>query len=94
MRWDPIYANTLYNTGFKELFINIRDVVKYVNMLKFSFELIKNEVNPMDFFAITGIQVFMPEVYNGIRSNKELFTYYMDDIYFADPDKRMLEIKH
>ena len=40
--------------------------------------MVKGEVNAIDFLAITGIQVFMPEVYYGIRDNKDIFTGVFD----------------
>jgi predicted KAP-like P-loop ATPase len=68
-RWYDIYQS-----GFKYFFRNIRNVTRYINTLRFSLELVKNEVNTIDFLAITAIQVFVPEVYYGIRDNKDLFT--------------------
>jgi predicted KAP-like P-loop ATPase len=73
-KWDLSYWNSIYQSGFKDFFRNIRDVRRYLNTLQFSFELVKNEVNVADFFAITAIQVFVPDVYYGIRDNKDLFT--------------------
>ncbi|KUK14971.1 MAG: KAP P-loop domain protein [Petrotoga mobilis] len=77
-RYDQEYWWDIYHSGFKDFFRNIRDVTRYLNTLRFSFELIKDEVNVADFLAITAIQVFVPEVYYGIRDNKDLFTgvYY------------------
>ncbi len=77
-RYNQEYWWDIYHSGFKDFFRNIRDVTRYLNTLRFSFELIKDEVNVADFLAITAIQVFVPEVYYGIRDNKDLFTgvYY------------------
>ena len=36
--------------------------------------MVKEEVNPIDFIAITSFQVFLPELYYAIRDNKDLFT--------------------
>ncbi len=54
-------------------FANIRDINRYINILSFNYELIKEEVNVIDFIAITAIQVFLPEVYTEIKENKEVF---------------------
>jgi len=35
-------------------------------------------VNTIDFFAITGVQVFFPEVYYGVRDNKDIFAGTFD----------------
>lgn len=72
-RFDEKHWNHVFHGGFKYFFRNIRDVTRYINSLKFSFGLVKDEVNFVDYLAITAIQVFMPEVYYGIRDNKEVF---------------------
>ncbi|TGC09453.1 KAP family P-loop NTPase fold protein [Methanolobus halotolerans] len=66
--WDNIHHN-----GFKSFFTNIRDINRYFNVLYFNYELVKKEVNVIDFIAITAIQVFLPEVYNDIKYNKQVF---------------------
>lgn len=71
---DQVYWWNLYHSGIKTFFKNLRNVNRYINILNFNFELTKNEVNIVDLFAITSIQVFLPEVYYEIRENKELFT--------------------
>jgi predicted KAP-like P-loop ATPase len=67
-RWFGIYHNSI-----KYFFRNIRDIARYINSLRFNFGLVKEEVNPIDFFAITAIQVFIPVIYYEIRNNKNLF---------------------
>ena len=77
-KWDHDHWSRIYNAGLKCFFRNIRDVNRYINTFQFGFEIVKDEVNPVDFSAITAIQVFMPEVFYGIRDNKEIFSgiYY------------------
>jgi predicted KAP-like P-loop ATPase len=77
-KWNQNYWINIYNSGLKHFFRNIRDVTRYINSLRFSFEIVKGEVNTIDFFAITGIQVFFPEIYYGIRDNKDIFTGTFD----------------
>ena len=77
-KWNQNYWINIYNSGLKYFFGNIRDVTRYINSLSFSFEIIKGEVNTIDFFAITGVQVFFPEVYYGIRDNKDIFAGTFD----------------
>lgn len=72
-RWDQTYWGNVYYSGLKHLFKNIRDVNRYLNSLTFGFHLVKEEVNPIDFIAITAIQVFMPNLYKNIKDNKDLF---------------------
>ncbi|WP_321371743.1 P-loop NTPase fold protein [uncultured Desulfuromusa sp.] len=72
-KWDSTYWGNIYHSGLRYLFENVRDVTRYINSLRFSFSMVRNYVNPVDFLAITGLQVFLPEVYSGIRENKDLF---------------------
>ena len=72
-RWDQIYWGNIYHSGLKYLFNNIRDVNRFMNSLNFGLSLVKDEVNPIDFIAITAVQVFIPELYKNIKDNKHLF---------------------
>jgi len=49
--------------------------------------MVKGEVNTIDFLAITGIQVFIPEVYYGIRDNRDIFTGVYPDYGRSDATK-------
>lgn len=82
-KWDPTYWGNIYHSGLKHFFRNIRDVTRYVNSLRFSFGVVKGEVNAIDFLAITAIQFFIPEVYYGIRDNKDIFSG-VDSGYSSD----------
>ena len=73
-QWDQVYWGNIYHSGLKHFFDNIRDVTRYINALRLSFEMVKGEVNAIDFLAIIGLQVFLPDVYASIRDNKELFS--------------------
>ena len=77
-RWDQTYWGNIYHSGLKHLFRNIRDVNRYLNTLSFGFSLVKDEVNPIDFIAITAIQVFIPNLYKSIKENKNLFSGVRD----------------
>lgn len=74
VRWDQTYWGNIYHSGLKYFFQNIRDVTRYINSLRFSLEMVKDMVNPIDFLAVTVLQVFMPDIYSGIRDNKDIFT--------------------
>ncbi len=86
-KWDQTYWGDIYHSGLKYFFRNIRDVTRYINSLRFSFEMVKGEVNAIDFLAITGIQVFIPEVYYGIRDNKDIFSGVYSDYRRSDVTK-------
>jgi len=86
-KWNQTYWGNIYHSGLKYFFRNIRDVTRYINSLRFSFEMVKGEVNVIDFLAITGIQVFIPEVYYGIRDNKDIFSGVYSDYGRSDVTK-------
>lgn len=80
-KWDQAYWGNIYHSGPKYFFENIRDVTRYINLLRCGFAIVKGEVNAIDFLAITTIQVFIPEVYYGIRDNKDIFAGVLDSAY-------------
>jgi len=86
-KWDQTYWGNIYHSGLKYFFRNIRDVTRYINSLRFSFGMVNGEVNAIDFLAITGIQVFIPEVYYGIRDNKDIFSGVYSDYGRSDVTK-------
>lgn len=71
---DPIRWGNVYYGALRHFFANIRDVKRYINYLKFGFNLVKEELNVVDFLAVTAIQVFIPATYYGVRDNKDLFS--------------------
>jgi len=73
-RIEPVRWGNIYHSSFKHLFRNIRDVNRYLNHLKFSWRLVKDELDTADLLAITAIQVFTPTIYYGIRDNKGVFS--------------------
>jgi predicted KAP-like P-loop ATPase len=79
--WNKEYWTDIYYTSVKYFFKNCRDITRYVNILQFSYLRLKDVVNPVDFFALTAIEIFLPAVYEGIRDNKDLFTDLLDNVY-------------
>lgn len=73
-RWDQTSWGNVYQGGLRFCFTSIRGVTRFINSLRFSFGMVKNEVSAVDFLAITTLQVFEPKVYEGIRENSDLFT--------------------
>jgi predicted KAP-like P-loop ATPase len=80
-KWDQIRWGNIYYDGLRYFFNNIRDVTRYINSLRFGLSMVKNEINIIDFLAITAIQVFMPVVFYGIRDNKDIFSGVMESSY-------------
>ncbi len=76
--------NQAFPVSFYHLFNNIRDVIRYLNMVNFTRGWIEMETNHTDLFIIIALQLFMPEIYQAIRDNKDLFTGFLHAPY---PDK-------
>ena len=84
-KWDQAYWGNIYHSGLRHFFGTIRDVIRFINSLRFGLEMVKEEVNPIDFFAITALQVFEPGVYIGIRDNKDMFSGVLHSSRSRDP---------
>lgn len=80
-KWDHTYWGNVFQEGLRYFFSSLRDVNRYINSLRLSFPMVVDEVNPVDFLAITALQVFEPGVYDGIRENESLFAGLLDSGY-------------
>jgi len=89
-KFDSAYWGNIYHSGLKYFFRNIRDVTRFINLLRFGFGILRNEVNVIDFLAITAIEVFEPEIYYGIRDNDDIFVGVFRDSMFSS---RRVEIE-
>ncbi len=67
--------------GILYFFKNMRDIIRFINILEFNLELVKGEVNSVDFIVITAIQVFYSEVYDKIKVNEFLLINYHYNIF-------------
>lgn len=83
-RWDRSYWADMYYSAIKFFFTNGRDITRYINALAFSYVFVRDLVNPVDFFAITALQVFEPHVFNGVRENKDLFADLAEHVVTFD----------
>lgn len=68
--------------GVIYFFKNIRDINRFINILEFNIDLIKDEVNFADFFVLTALQIFHLDIYNKIKYNAYLLTnhHYYDGV--------------
>ncbi|MBA2868877.1 P-loop NTPase fold protein [Methanococcus maripaludis] len=63
--WDA------YVKSFYYLVNNVRDVKRFLNVLRINWNLVKEkDINPLDFVTITSIQVFIPKLYELIKNKK------------------------
>lgn len=71
--FDQTYWGNVYHSGYKHFFKNIRDIVRYTNVLRFNYGVLKNKVNVVDLMASTALQVFEPKIFESMKANKDLF---------------------
>ena len=70
----PSYWANVYREGIYPFIKTPRDVVRLTNTLSVTYPSVRGEVNPVDFIAVEALRVFVPSVYNVIRSNPEMFS--------------------
>ena len=79
------------NHGILYFFKNMRDIKRFINILEFNLELVKNEVNFVDFITITSIQLFKPEIYDKVKVNESLLVPYKIVSGEYDFEKNIIE---
>ncbi len=71
--FDKNYWMNIFHSGIKYFFNSLRDVSRFINTFSFNYNLVKNAVNPVDFIALTTLQVFYSDLYYSIRTHKDSF---------------------
>jgi len=71
-RIDIVYWQNIIDLCIKPFVKNIRDVNRLLNSFEFKYYLIGSEVNLADLMAISSFEIFMPEVHQWIRSNRDI----------------------
>lgn len=82
-RFDRFYFGNVLHSGVLHFLQTPRDVVRLLNTLSVSFPAVSEDVNPVDFIAVESLRVFMPQVYENIRNNKNYFVGLGDRDRFA-----------
>ncbi|WP_349346839.1 KAP family P-loop NTPase fold protein [Priestia megaterium] len=89
---ESTYWSNIFHSGIKYFFKNLRNVKRFLSSFEFTiFQMYKDdvlEVNPIDFIAIEALRVFVPDFYNFIRQNKELFISTRSDELSNKNNKR------
>ena len=91
-RFDSSHWTNVFHTGLDHLFTVPRDIVRLTNALSVTYPAVVGEVNPVDFIAIECLRVFLPAVYDAIRTSSEEFTGYQATR--DERDKRRAAIFH
>jgi predicted KAP-like P-loop ATPase len=71
--FDKVYWGNIFFEGIDRFLETPRDVVRFANTLVVTFRAVIGEVNPIDFIAIESLRMFVPEVYDCVRTNRQMF---------------------
>lgn len=85
--FDQSYWTNVYHDGIDALIQVPRDVVRFTNTLAVTYPSVRGEVNPVDFIALESLRVFLPGLYNIIRSNPERFSGHSRDERYEGESK-------
>lgn len=88
--FDQEYFSYIFRQGYSEFFENIRDINRYINILKFNYSIVGKEVDIVDLFVMTAFQVFEPKVYDYLKYNKDIVLAIQ---YFSDDAKKVEAIE-
>ncbi|EAK9908414.1 KAP family NTPase [Campylobacter lari] len=87
------FIENLKTNHFAGAFENIRDINRYLNVLKFEMSAIKQELYLYDFAVITLFKVFEPKFYEFIYNHFEIFARTTLANYKIDREKKSTYIK-
>ena len=70
-KWDKEYWSEIFHYGIKQYLNSIRDVVRFSNTFALKYALVKDDTYPIDLIGLICLQVFEPDVYSRLPSQKE-----------------------
>ena len=77
--FDQSYWMNVFHDGIDPLIQVPRDVVRFTNTLSVTYPAVRGEVNPVDFIALEAIRVFLPDLYDLVRTNQDRFAGHSRD---------------
>lgn len=77
--FDQSYWTNVFHDGIDPLIQVPRDVVRFTNTLSVTYPAVRGEVNPVDFIALEALRVFLPNLYDVIRTNQDKFSGHSRD---------------
>lgn len=72
--FDQSYWTNAFHDGIDPLIQVPRDVVRFTNTLAVTYPPVRGEVNPVDFITLEALRVFLPGLYDVIRTNQDKFS--------------------
>lgn len=91
--FDQSYWTNAFHDGIDPLIQVPRDVVRFANTLSVTYPAVRGEVNPVDFIALEALRVFLPSLYDVIRTNQDKFSGHSRDNRH-DGDQRAIAAFH
>lgn len=91
--FDQSYWTNAFHDGIDPLIQVPRDVVRFTNTLAVTYPAVRGEVNPVDFIALEALRVFLPSLYDVIRTNQDKFSGHSRDNRY-DGDQRAIAAFH
>jgi predicted KAP-like P-loop ATPase len=91
--FDHSYWTNAFHDGIDQLIQVPRDVVRFTNTLAVTYPPVRGEVNPVDFIALEALRVFLPSLYDVIRTNQDKFSGHSRDSRY-DGDQRAIAAFH
>jgi len=93
---DKGQIEQLFIDGLLLMLNNPRKIIRFANTLRFTYPILKGEVNMNDLFIIEALKVSMPEYFEFMKTNKELFLRdYLDETqneYTGDRDNAIRKL--
>lgn len=71
---DSEYWNKIYENVFKNKFENLREVNRFLNIIRFNCDDIIDDLNIIDYLMISFLKIFDEEIYKLIKNNKNILT--------------------
>lgn len=88
-QFNQSYWTNVFHDGIDPLIQVPRDVVRFTNTLSVTYPAVCGEVNPVDFIALEAIRVFLPTLYDLVRTNQDRFAgHSRDGGYQEDRDAK------
>lgn len=93
--WDSRRWANIYGIFRKNLFINIREIKRYINTISLTLPLVSNEINSVDFLTIELLRIYYPKLYQELSKYKHKLTglkkgYNIDPLINLYPEDKYL----
>lgn len=92
--FDQSYWTNVFYDGIDSLIKVPRDIVRFTNTLSVTYPAVVGEVNPVDFIAIEALRVFLPSVYEALRSHPEHFAGHRPVSQYSGQDDQARRAFH